>query len=325
MAYKDLTKEKLLERISELEALNKELIDHREKEETLEFAWSGNLGHWFWNVRTNSVEFNPLKVTTLGYERSEIPDHVTYQFFTDLIHPDDFLKTMDAMKEHLYGRAAVYEAEYRIKAKDGRYKWYYDRGKITQYDDSGKPAFLAGIVFDITEKKEMQLELERKNKILAEMSSLDGLTRISNHRTLTEHLKAESSMSDMTGRALSVAIFDIDDFKRVNDSKGHIIGDRVLIEIADIIKFNIRDNDLTGRYGGEEFMVVFANTEIDAAYHAAERIRKAVESHRFPEELRVTISGGVSQYSGEDISAFIHSADTNLYEAKRKGKNRIVM
>ncbi|MFA7206159.1 MAG: diguanylate cyclase, partial [Saccharofermentanales bacterium] len=68
-----------------------------------------------------------------------------------------------------------------------------------------------------------------------------------------------------------------------------------------------------------------ANTEIDAAYHAAERIRKAVESHRFPEELRVTISGGVSQYSGEDISAFIHSADMNLYEAKRKGKNRIVM
>jgi PAS domain S-box-containing protein len=100
----------------------------------------------------------------LGYDKSEIPEHVAYQFFTDKLHPDDYQKTMDAMIDHLHGKTAVYEVEYQIRTKDGKYRWYYDRGAITQHDDSGKPVFLAGIVFDITEKKEMQMDLEYKNK-----------------------------------------------------------------------------------------------------------------------------------------------------------------
>ena len=100
----------------------------------LEYAWSGNLGHWYWNIKTNTVTFNPLKVTALGYDRDEIPDQVSYQFFTDKIHPEDYQKTMDAMMAHLYGKAGVYEVEYRIRAKNGEYRWYYDRGRITQYD-----------------------------------------------------------------------------------------------------------------------------------------------------------------------------------------------
>ncbi len=129
---------------------------------------------------------------------------------------------MDAMLDHLYGKAPVYEAEYRIRTKSGSYKWYYDRGKITQRSEDGKPLFLAGIVFDITERKEMQSELERKNKILSELSAIDGLTSISNRRTLMEFLMSETVASEKTGRTLSAAIFDIDDFKKINDSKGHI-------------------------------------------------------------------------------------------------------
>ena len=190
MDYINSSRKQLLERIEELEVLNRELLKDKEQETKLEYAWTGNLGHWYWNIKTNSVTFNPLKVTTLGYDISDIPEYVTYEFFADKLHREDYLKTMDAMRDHLYGKADVYEVEYRIRAKDGKYKWYYDRGKITQYDDNGKPLFLAGIVFDITEKKETQLELECKNKILAEISSIDGLTKISNHRTLIEHLKA---------------------------------------------------------------------------------------------------------------------------------------
>lgn len=95
--------------------------------------------HWYWDIETNTITFNPLKVTTLGYEICEIPEHVTYQYFTDKLHPEDYPKTMKAMKDHLYGRIEVYEAEYQIKTKDGRYRWYYDRGKITQRDKDGKP------------------------------------------------------------------------------------------------------------------------------------------------------------------------------------------
>lgn len=323
MDYTEFSREQLLDRIKSLEMLTQELLNEKEQETRLEYAWTGNLGHWYWNIKTNEVTFNPLKVTTLGYEKSEIPEHVTYQFFTDKLHPEDYQKAMNAMRDHLYGKADVYEIEYRIKAKDGTFKWYYDRGRITQYDN-GKPAFLAGIVFDITEKKETQLELEYKNRILSEISSIDGLTKIGNHRTLIEHLKAEITETSRTSSQLSIALFDIDDFKKVNDSKGHVYGDQVLVDIASIITKSIRGTDFAGRYGGEEFMVIFPNTTLSVASKISERIRQAVEDYNFVDGLRITISGGTNQYNNETITELVHSADTKLYTAKRNGKNQIV-
>lgn len=324
MDYSEFSREQLLNRINDLEMLNFELLREKEHETRLEYAWTGNLGHWYWNVKSNEVTFNPLKITTLGYDKGEIPEHVTYTFFTDKLHPEDYPKTMKAMLDHLHGSADVYEAEYRIQAKDGSYKWFYDRGRITQTDPSGKPVFLAGIVFDITEKKETQLELECKNRILSEMSSTDGLTNIANHRTLIEYLHSQISEAERTGNPLSVAIFDIDDFKKVNDIKGHVAGDQVLTDVAARIKKSIRDTDLAGRYGGEEFMVIFPDTPLLQAQKISERIREAIEARPFLDGVRITISGGVSLYNGEDIGALIQSADANMYEAKRTGKNRIV-
>ena len=324
MDYTEYSREQLLDRINDLEMLTQELLKEKEQETRLEYAWTGNLGHWYWNIKTNEVTFNPLKVTKLGYDISEIPEHVTYQFFTDKLHSEDFQKTMDAMRDHLYGKADVYEVEYRIRAKDGSFKWYYDRGKITQYDDNCKPLFLAGIVFDITEKKETQLELEYKNRILSEMSSIDGLTKIGNHRTLIEHLNAEIAEANRTCNPLSIAIFDIDDFKKVNDSRGHVYGDQVLVDVASIMKKSIRGSDFAGRYGGEEFMVIFPNTTVPVASKISERIRQAIEDYNFVDGLRITISGGVGQYNNETITELIHSADERLYSAKRNGKNQIV-
>lgn len=260
----------------------------------------------------------------LGYEKSEIPENITYQFFTSKLHPDDYQKTMNAMMNHLYGKATVYEAEYRIQTKDGKYRWFYDLGKITKYDENGKPLFIAGIVFDITAKKETQLELEYKNNILAKMSSIDGLTQINNHRTLIEYLNSEISNAKQTKIPLSIAIFDIDDFKKVNDSKGHVYGDQVLIEVAAILKNNIRETDLAGRYGGEEFMIIFSNADLSVASNIAERIRSLIENKVFIDGISITISGGIKQYKGEDLTDLIHAADINLYKAKKNGKNQII-
>lgn len=261
---------------------------------------------------------------TLGYKLDEIPEPITYNFFTDKLHPEDYTKTMQSMLDHLHGNSNIYEVEYRIQTKNGQYKWYYDRGKITQYDNTGKPVFLAGIVFDITEKKMIQLELENKNQILAEMSSIDGLTKISNHRTLLEHLKAEIAEAGRTSSPLSIAIFDIDDFKKVNDSKGHVYGDQVLVDVASIMKKSIRGSDFAGRYGGEEFMVIFPKTTLSVASKISERIRQSVEGYNFVDGLRITISGGVGQYNNETITELVNSADMCLYRAKGNGKNQIV-
>ena len=324
MKYSDFSKEKLLQVVEQMEILNNQLLKEQQQDTKLDYAWTGNLGHWYWNIKTNTVTFNPLKITNLGYNEEELPDQVTYQFFTEKLHPDDFQNTMDAMLEHLYGKASVYEAEYRIQAKGGSYKWYYDRGKITQYDEDGKPVFLAGIVFDITEKKEMQLDLEHKNRILAELSSIDGLTKISNHRTLIERLHYDIAEANRSKKPLSLAMFDIDNFKKVNESKGHIFGDKVLVDIASIIQENTRETDLAGRYGGEEFMVILSNADISVASKISERIGQSVAGLCFKDELSVTISGGIKQYSGEDANSLINAADVNLYEAKKQGKNRIV-
>ena len=324
MKYEDFSREKLIERIYELEVLNSELLSEKELETRLEFAWSGNLGHWYWNVKTNAVTFNPLKVTTLGYDLSELPEKIDFQFFTEKLHPEDYDKTMEAMLNHLQGKAIVYEVEYRIRCKDGSYKWYYDRGKVTKYDEEGKPELLAGIVFDITDNKVMQSELENKNKVLAELSAIDDLTQIANHRSLVNFLKSEILFSNRNDKALSIAIFDIDDFKIVNDTKGHLVGNSVLVDIAGIINSSVRDTDLAGRYGGEEFMVIFSNADIMTASKIAERIRGTIENHAFTDELKVTVSGGLKEYLGEDLEDFINAADMNLLEAKRRGKNLII-
>ncbi len=324
MDYQTFSKVQLIEMIESLQALNTELLREKEQETRLDFAWTGSLGHWYWNIKTNAVTFNPLKVSALGYTAEEIPEEVTYQFFTDRLHPDDYQKTMDAMLAHLHGLSHVYEVEYRIKAKDGSYKWYYDRGRITQYDENGKPLFISGIVFDITEKKRILQNLEETNKVLARESHTDALTGLANYRALIEFLRDEATAAVRSGETLSIAIFDLDYFKKVNDTKGHPAGDIVLAGVAGIIADHVRASDMAGRYGGEEFMIILKNTTEPTARSICERIRLSIAAATFADGIKITISGGLSEYHGESLSDFINAADRNLYEAKRAGRNRIV-
>ena len=324
MDYNKLTKEQLIEIIEELRILNHQLLSESEQESGLDFAWTGNLGHWYWNIKTNSVTFNPLKVISLGYSKDEIPEKVTYEFFTEKLHSEDYQKTMDAMIEHMSGKVNAYEVEYRIRTKQGSYKWFYDRGRITQFDNQGRPVFMAGIVFDITEKKEKQMDLECKNMILTEQSSTDGLTKTKNYRSLIMHLSAEAEMAKHQSKPLGLALIDIDNFKKINDSQGHMFGNKVLVELANIIKNNIRETDILGRFGGEEFMIVFPKTTLREAFAITERIREAVALYTFDNDVKITVSGGVKDYHGEELTAFVEAVDMNLYEAKKRGKNQIV-
>ncbi|NTW05038.1 MAG: GGDEF domain-containing protein [Peptococcaceae bacterium] len=186
----------------------------------------------------------------------------------------------------------------------------------------------AGVIILVTQRlnaevRDMKLDLEQRNKDLVEQSALDGLTKIRNHRALNEYLKIEIISSKISGQTLSIAMFDLDNFKKINDNRGHLCGDQVLVEVARIMQDNVRASDVAGRYGGEEFMVIFSGTNDVVAKLIAERIRIKVEQH-FAGDLGVTISGGIKEFEGETIADFIHAADMNLYEAKNKGRNRIV-
>src|SRR6056297_226421 len=141
----------LRERISQLE---KEISE----QDQLKFQWAGSLGRWELNLKTKKVNYNPLKLKALGYEDGEI-DPDMYDF-VGRIHQDDYDHAMKAMRDHISGESPVYETEYRIKTKSGDYKTFYDRGKIIKRDEKGKAELVAGIVFDITERREMEEQLK---------------------------------------------------------------------------------------------------------------------------------------------------------------------
>jgi diguanylate cyclase (GGDEF)-like protein len=179
--------------------------------------------------------------------------------------------------------------------------------------------------------KRLQDELELKNRELRRLSVIDGLTGLYNHRHIHGLLRDEFERSGRTGAPLTVAMFDLDWFKSVNDTYGHQAGDRVLVQVAGILRVSARDVDRLGRYGGEEFVAILPSTDAEGGAVFVERVRRAVENHEFDigtgEPIRMTISAGVATWPHERIGdgeALINQADRALYAAKDAGRNRTI-
>jgi PAS domain S-box-containing protein len=132
---------------------------------------AGNVAWWEWDYASGGVDFNVQKAAMLGYDPKEFPEP-DYTTFTDLLHPDDYERVMQTMRDHLEGRVKLYEVEYRIRHKDGRYVWFYDRGAITERDAEGKPLKLKGIVLDYTARKEAELALRESEARLRESNAM---------------------------------------------------------------------------------------------------------------------------------------------------------
>jgi len=159
------------------------------------------------------------------------------------------------------------------------------------------------------------------------MTIVDGLTQIHNKRYLFEALERELIRARRHSRALSLVMFDIDFFKRINDQCGHLAGDYVLRELAEVVQDRIRRDEAFARYGGEEFAIMMPETELLGAVTLAETLREKVAEHRFSfqgENISVTISMGCAAIESEDTATgLIARADEKLYDAKRSGRNRV--
>ena len=162
-------------------------------------------------------------------------------------------------------------------------------------------------------------------------SVTDGLTGAYSHAYLQESIAIELENSIRRGVPLSVVMLDLDDFKKINDTQGHLFGDRVLKELTETVSLSIRDGDVLGRYGGEEFMVVMPGADADIAKTVAERICKSIARAKIGDEdsgVQVTVSVGVATFPGRgkvDALRLVDDADKKLYEAKNSGKNKVVV
>jgi two-component system cell cycle response regulator len=176
--------------------------------------------------------------------------------------------------------------------------------------------------------KGLQNELRQKNALLLELSTTDGLTKIYNRRHFLELARKEFDRSTRMGLALSLLIFDVDHFKTINDTKGHAAGDDVLVALCVAVQGTLRDYDIFGRYGGDEFVVLLPQSDLAPATRVTERIEKAVREIQLPflGEWRLGISGGLASKSPPypDLESLLKAADDALYEAKTKGRGRII-
>ena len=194
-----------------------------------------------------------------------------------------------------------------------------------------KPIRLEDLLLRINVVLKNRSEKKENNRKLEELTNLtirDDLTGLFNSRQFYRHIAQEVDRSNRYFRPLSLILMDIDKFKTLNDTYGHLFGDKIISGMGEIIQSAIRMQDTAYRYAGDEFTILLPETELERAIAVAERVRQAIEIETRvlsdPKPLKVTVSIGVVEYlTDEEIKCFVHRADSAMYESKRKGRNKI--
>ncbi|QLC72894.1 sensor domain-containing diguanylate cyclase [Pseudomonas sp. LPB0260] len=244
-----------------------------------------------------------------------------YQEWRNSIYPDDLDYAAESLAKVLE-TGAVETREYRIIRGDGQLRWLSDKCFIGRQSEAGDPHIIVGIAEDITEKKQLEGELQR-------LATTDVLTQSSNRRHFFDCALREFEHARQFGTPLAFLLLDIDDFKQINDSYGHQVGDQVLQRLAQCGATVLRRGDLFGRIGGEEFAALFPGCEPALAKQIAERLQREVKRLGFSHQGKtfgITVSQGLTSLAPTDLSldALFARADAAMYVAKRQGKNQIV-
>ncbi len=201
-----------------------------------------------------------------------------------------------------------------------------DRSPAYEYPNNEIGAIATDIEqFTENELYDRNMELQTINKKLELLSATDQLTKLSNRHKMNSELEKEWKRATRYGNKFSLIIFDIDWFKKINDTYGHQAGDSVLGEIARLTKNTLRSTDIVGRWGGEEFLVLCLGTNLSGAKALAIKLCSTIENYQFTVGATITISAGLCEFDEhKSIEDMITEADRKLYEAKRQGRNTVV-
>lgn len=298
-------------------------------------------GAWRWDCIKDQARWSPEMFRLLGLD----PDQhaANSQSWQDALHPADRAAALARLRHHQECGDSFVDS-YRVLHPDGQVIWIDCHGQVTR-DTQGRAIELAGVCIDATARKQaeqqiLQLNAELEAKVQARTAELlaaneelrhlarhDALTGLPNRLAANERRHLEFVALQRNGQPYSVLLIDIDRFKRVNDSFGHAVGDRVLQQVGRTLQQSLRESDFVARWGGEEFLVLLPGTGLDAARMVAEKLRQAVESRPDPDAGTITISLGLAlaTASKPDEDTPLREADACLYAAKREGRNRLVM
>ncbi|MBK1681622.1 diguanylate cyclase [Rhodocyclus tenuis] len=295
----------------------------RASEERWKFAIDGSGDALFdWDIGSGSIFLSPRWYDMFGYPQNAFGDVLGE--WRRRIHAEDIEAVMECLERCLDGNIDNYVAEYRLRCRDGNWKWTLARGLVVSRHNDGSAARMIGTQSDISERKRMEDELR-------ELATTDVLTGLANRRRFIERISEEHArLQRDDGLKAAVLMLDLDHFKKVNDRFGHAVGDAMLVHFTGILRGQLRRFDTAGRLGGEEFAVLLPGASIAAARSFASRLRRAVESAPLGykgQNVGMTVSIGLSSIDpgdpGSDTSLL--RADAALYEAKSAGRNRVVV
>ena len=282
----------------------------------------------FWDADLRSGRMSSVNGhwhAMLGYSRDDVAD--TLAAWDALVHPDDATGRLLAWEAHLLGSTSTFEAEFRVRHQAGHWVWTQARGRVVERAPDGEPLRIAGLRMNISRRKETEARLEG-------LAHTDALTGVLNRRRFTDLAADELSRALRHGTPVALLMIDLDHFKAVNDRLGHAGGDAVLRSFAATAEGVMRQGDVFGRVGGEEFAALLPQTTLDGAVVLAERLRQRILAQPATAagvQLPFTVSIGVSAWAGSgagggeaDIDRLMVAADRALYAAKAQGRDCVV-
>jgi diguanylate cyclase (GGDEF)-like protein/PAS domain S-box-containing protein len=310
----------------------------RESEERFELAMRGaNDGLWDWNIAEEKIYFSPRWKTMLGYQEHEISDSI--QEWQQRLHPLDRNEVFAHIKAHVDGETDSYESIHRVAHKNGDYLWVLDRGRAVR-DANGSAYRIVGTQADITDQKTLEEKLKRANvqlkheikervlaqNELAHLAKHDPLTGLPNRILFHEKLQDALKRAAVEKEPIALLLVDLDNFKNVNDTLGHPVGDRLLVDVVTRLNTISNKNYFLSRFGGDEFFVILEKLSDRFLIDAYAREIADLVSQPFvidAQELHIGCSIGVAIYPdhGGDPNQLIRDADIAMYQAKEDGKN----
>jgi diguanylate cyclase (GGDEF)-like protein/PAS domain S-box-containing protein len=282
------------------------------------FALAGaGEGVWDWNIETDEVFRSGQWFKIYGYASSEVGS--TAADGRQLMHPEDVPRAVDEIKAHLQGLSDIYSSEYRMRCKDGSWKWILSRGMIVSRAPDGKPVRMIGTHTDISERKRYEEEIFR-------LAHYDKVTGLANRVLFQHRLQQNIQIAKRSGQSLALMYLDLDRFKEINDTLGHEMGDRLLESVASRLKECVRSSDTVARLGGDEFTIILnhQNRLADVEIVAQEVLDQLAQPFLLAgEEMYVNASIGitVSPEDGSEAEELLRNADQAMYAAKSLGGN----